>query len=48
MSMCPLREKLLWPADREFYLGHKNRHDFSRLAYQVHAVSRHDALENPL
>ena len=25
--MCPLREKLLCPADQEFYLGHTGRHD---------------------
>ena len=46
--MCPLRAKLLCPADQEFYLGHKARHDYSRLAGQAHAVSIHDATENHL
>ena len=46
--MCPLRAKLLCPADQEFYLGRKGRHDLSRLACQAHAVSRHDATENRL
>ena len=45
--MCPLRAKLLCTADQEFYLGHKGRHDLSRLA-RAHAVSRHDATENRL
>ena len=31
ISMCPLRAKLLCPADQEFYLGHKDRHNLSRI-----------------
>ena len=34
--MCPLRAKLLCPADREFCLGHKDSYGLSRLACQAH------------